>query len=134
MAMAGATLAKDPSIGPSSTIFQRAVDKFVKSLTAKQRQEFAMCSLDDVRQTVMTLQEKRGSQKNMRDMARVQAFLEAMEQYGKAVEAFLNCTPFLGYVWVWPFRKNQSFERADLLGTDKVHSSSTYPKNLAWIF
>src|SRR5438034_3610501 len=100
MAMAGATFMKDPSTGPPSTIFQRAVDKFTKSLTARQRQEFAMCSLDDVRQTVMTLQEKRGSQKNMRDMARVQAFLEAMEQYGKVVEAFLNCTPFLGYVWV----------------------------------
>ncbi|KAL9608549.1 MAG: hypothetical protein Q9167_006625 [Letrouitia subvulpina] len=33
-------------------------------------------------------------------MARVQSFLEAMDQYRKVVEAFLNCTPFLGYVWV----------------------------------
>jgi hypothetical protein len=107
--MAGTTFTKDPSIGSPSTSFQRAVDKFTKSLTVKQRQEFAVCSLDDVRQTVVTVQEKRGSQKNMRNMARLQAFLEAMEQYGKVVEVFLNCTPFLGYIWVWPFHKNPSF-------------------------
>lgn len=36
----------------------------------------------------------------MRNMARIQAFLEGMDDYRKVVEAFLNCTPFLGYVWV----------------------------------
>jgi len=107
MAMAGTTSIKDRSTGSPSTSFQRAVDKFTKSLTVKQRQEFAVCSLDDVRQAVVTLQEKRGSQKKMRNMARLQAFLEAMDQYRKVVEAFLNCTPFLGYIWVWPSYKNQ---------------------------
>jgi hypothetical protein len=100
MAMAGTTSINDFSTGSPSTSFQRAVDKFTRSLTPKQRQEFDGCSLDDVRQTVVTVQEKRGSQKTMRNMARLEAFLEAMEQYGKVVEAFLNCTPFLGYVWV----------------------------------
>lgn len=120
---------KGPSTASPSTSFQRAVDKFTKGLTVKQRQEFAGCSLNDVRQTVVTVQEKRGNQKNMRNMARLQAFLEAMEQYGKVVEAFLNCTPFLGYIWVWPSRKSQTFENADLLGTNKVHSSGTNPEN-----
>jgi hypothetical protein len=129
MTMAGTMSLKDPSTGSPSTSFQRAVDKFTKSLTDKQRQEFAVCSLNDVRQSVVTVQERRGSQKTMRNMARLQAFLEAMEQYGKVVELFLNCTPFLGYVWVWPPRKNQSSEKADRLGTNKVHSSGTNLKN-----
>jgi hypothetical protein len=107
--MSGITSTKEPSTGSPSTSFQRAVDKFNKSLTVKQRQEFSVCSLEDVRQTIVTIQEKQGSQKKMRNMARIQAFLEAMEQYGKVVEVFLNCTPFLGYIWVWPFRKNPSF-------------------------
>jgi hypothetical protein len=107
--MSGTTSTKEPSTGSLSTSFQRAVDKFSKSLTVKQRQEFSVCSLKDVRQTIVTIQEKQGSQKKMRNMARIQAFLEAMEQYGKVVEVFLNCTPFLGYIWVWPFHKNPSF-------------------------
>lgn len=90
-----------------SISFQNATDKFTKSLTAQQRQEFAACSLDDVRQSIVNIQEKRGNQKIMRNMARIQAFLEAMDQYRKVVESFLNCTPFLGYVWVCIFCMNQ---------------------------
>jgi hypothetical protein len=107
MAMAGTTSIKEIFGGTPSTSFQRAVEKFTKSLTVKQRHEFTVCSLDDVHQTIVTVQERRGDQKAMRNMARLQAFLEAMDQYRKVVEAFLNCTPFLGYVWVWPSRKNQ---------------------------
>jgi hypothetical protein len=101
MGMCGTMSTKGPSTGTPSTSFQRAVDKFTKSLTVKQRQEFAVCSLQDVHEAIVTIQEERGSQKNLRGMTRIQAFLEAMEQYRKAVEPFLNCTPFLGYVWVW---------------------------------
>jgi hypothetical protein len=107
--MSGTTSTKELSTGSPSTSFQRAVDKFNKNLTVKQRQEFSVCSLEDVRQTVVTIQEKQGSQKKMRNMARIQAFLEAMEQYEEIVKAFLNCTPFLCYIWVWPFLKNPSF-------------------------
>ena len=106
MAMAGTTSINNGFNGPPSTIFQRAVDKFTRSLTVKQRQEFAACSLDDVHETVATVQERRGRHKDMRNMARLQAFLEAMDQYRKVVEAFLNCTPFLGYVWVRSFSRN----------------------------
>jgi hypothetical protein len=105
MGMCGTMSTKEPSTGTPGISFQRAVDKFTRNLTVKQRQEFAVCSLEDVHEAIVTIQEKRGSQKNMRSMARIQAFLEAMEQYRKAVEPFLNCTPFLGYVWVWPSYK-----------------------------
>jgi hypothetical protein len=100
---------KEPSTAAHSTGFQRAVNKFTKILTVKQKQEFAVCSLEDVRQAILTIQEKRGSQKNMRNMARIQAFLEVMEQYGKVVEVLLNSTPFLGYVWVRRSYKYQPF-------------------------
>jgi hypothetical protein len=109
--MSGTISTKEPSTGSRSTSFQRAVDKFNKNLTVKQRNEFSLCSLEDVRQTVVTIQEKQGSQKKMRNMARIQAFLEAMEQYGKVVEVFLNFTPFLGYIWVWPSHKNPLFKK-----------------------
>jgi hypothetical protein len=33
-------------------------------------------------------------------MRKLEAFLEAMDQFGQVVEVFLNSTPFLCYVWV----------------------------------
>jgi len=111
---------EEPSTVSPSVSFQRAVDKFTRNLTAKQREEFAVCSLEDVRQTIVTAQERRGSQKTMRNMARIEAFLEAMEQYEKVMQAFINCTPFLGYIWVWPSRRTPLFGKTNLfgLGTD----------------
>ena len=88
-----------PSVA-SSNSFQRALDKFLGGLTDQQRREFGTCKLEDVWHEVVAIQNKRGDQKNMRDMARLQKFLEAMSQYEKVVDVFLNSTPFLGYVWV----------------------------------
>lgn len=103
MAMITANQTDRASLHSLSTCFQRASEKFAMSLTDKQRQDFIGCSLEDVRQTVKDLQKEREDRKKMRNMARLQAFLEAMDQYRKVVEAFLNCTPFLGYVWVGTF-------------------------------
>ena len=83
---------------PSS--FQRAIDRFTDSLAPNQRREFAACTLEDVTKEVVTMQERRGNQKTMRGMARLQGFLEAMRQYGEVMNALLNTTPFLGYIWV----------------------------------
>ena len=87
------------SVAPSNS-FQRALDKFLRGLTDQQRHEFPACKLEDVWREVVAIQKKRGDQKNMRDMARLQKFLEAMSQYEKVVDVFLNTTPFLSYVWV----------------------------------
>lgn len=103
MAMVTANRTDRASVHSLSMCFQRASEKFAARLSNKQRQEFTECSLEDVRQTVKDLQKEREGQKKMRNMARLQAFLEAMDQYRKVVEAFLNCTPFLGYVWVGSF-------------------------------
>jgi hypothetical protein len=111
MAMFTASRTDRASSHSPSTCFQRASEKFATSLTDKQRRDFTKCSLEDVRQTVENLQKERGDQKKMRNMARLQAFLEAMDQYRKVVEAFLNCTPFLGYVWVGNFLNWQFYSR-----------------------
>lgn len=36
----------------------------------------------------------------MRNIARIQSFLEAIDQFGKVMEVFLNTTAFVAYVWV----------------------------------
>ena len=98
----------------TSASFQRALEKFTKNLTEKQRREFSSCTLEHVHHTISVIQHNRGNQKNMRDMARIESFLEAMDQLGKVVEVFLNCTPFLGYVWVCSSHKYQHFWKCRL--------------------
>ena len=88
-----------PTQSPSA-IFQRAIEKFTRNLSPKQRQEFQACTLEDVIQEVQMIQERRGNQRALRGMARLQKFIEAMKQYGEIVNVLLNSTPFLGYVWV----------------------------------
>ena len=80
--------------------FEKAAERFKSVLTEKQRENFATCSLQDVYQSINDIQQSQGNRNALRDIARVRAFLEGMDEYRKVVEAFLNCTPFMGYVWV----------------------------------
>ncbi|KAI4216632.1 MAG: hypothetical protein LQ351_001121 [Letrouitia transgressa] len=82
-----------------SLAFKKAVEKFTKTLSAKQKKDFTHSTLEDVYDAIKSIQDRRGSDQTLRNMARVQSFLEAMDEYRKVIEAFLNCTPFLGYVW-----------------------------------
>lgn len=83
-----------------SLIVQRAESKFVESLSPKQRSDFSHSTLEDVYQTILDIQKKHGSSKELRNMARMEGFLHAMNQLGEMVDRFLNSTPFMGYVWV----------------------------------
>ena len=83
-----------------SECFDRAVHRFTNSLSPRQKREFTSCSLEEVYDSITDIQNEHGSRHAMRNMARITAFLEGMDEYRKVVEAFLNCTPFMGYVWV----------------------------------
>lgn len=84
---------------PSSS-FQRSLARFRDTLSPEQRQEFKICTLEDVHVAIESIQRVHGRQRRLRNMNRVKGFLEAMEQYGKVIEVFLNSTEILGFVWV----------------------------------
>ena len=84
----------------ASLSFSKAIERFTSHLSPKQRAEFKYATLEDVHEAIQQIQETRGRENGMRGLARMQAFLEAMDQYRKVIQSFENCTPFLGYVWV----------------------------------
>ncbi|KAJ0425196.1 hypothetical protein BJY00DRAFT_308523 [Aspergillus carlsbadensis] len=92
--MATSNSPKTPSIA-----FQNALDKFASSLTKKQKLEFAVTKYEDVEDAIERIQQQYGEKKELQNMYRIQSFLEAMNEYGKVVEVFLNCTPFVAYIW-----------------------------------
>ena len=74
--------------------------KFVSSLSASQQQEFATCKLQDVVDAIDCIQHEQGPQKQLRNLARIQPFIETMDGYEQVVHRFLNATIGLGYIWV----------------------------------
>jgi len=73
---------------------------FVSSLSTSQRQEFTTCKLQDVVGAIESIQHEQGTQKKLQNLARIQAFIEAMDGYEKVVNRFLNITIGFGYMWV----------------------------------
>ena len=80
--------------------FQRALARFKSHLTPEEQDKFGFTSLEDVQETIAQIQSAQGSKRRMRNLTRLKGFIEAMEQYGKIIEVFLNVSEFIAFVWV----------------------------------
>ena len=89
--------------------FQRALARFKGHLSTEQQEEFSITSLEDVQETIARIQDAQGSEGRMRNLTRIKGFVEAMEEYGKVVEVFLNVSDIIAFVWV--SRKPLSFRQ-----------------------
>jgi hypothetical protein len=97
--MATSSVPRAPSIA-----FQKALDRFTNSLSEEQKRDWAVTSYEDVEDAIDRIQCHYGDEKSMQSMFRLESFLEAMKEYGTVVELFLNCTPFVAYIWVCTLR------------------------------
>ncbi|KAF2178019.1 hypothetical protein K469DRAFT_601007, partial [Zopfia rhizophila CBS 207.26] len=79
--------------------FQKALDEFCSDLSPDDRDEISCTSLQELQKCILEIQQKHYSARKVTNMVRLRAFLEAMEQYGKVIEVFLNTTNFLAFVW-----------------------------------
>jgi len=91
-----------PGPGPSGqeTVFHKVLEQFKASISDNDREEFQFVTLDDLQAVIASIQEKQASEKKMRNLARLEKFLEAMDEYGKVIEIFLNNSQFIAFVWV----------------------------------
>lgn len=88
--------------GPSPDSFERALNTFKQSLSPTLTRQFSICTLQDVKTAIRDIQQKEGQAQDgrLRNMARLKAFIEAMEEFGKVVEIFLNANEFVCFIWV----------------------------------
>jgi hypothetical protein len=80
-------------------IFQMTLASFKTRLTPQEQDDFRFATLEDVRKVIDSIQNEQESLKTMMNMSRIQSFLEAMEQFGKVIEVFLNVSDFVAFVW-----------------------------------
>ena len=85
---------------PDVNSFQRALNKFKKSLSPDLINQFSVCTLQDVQQICRDIQQDQGSDGNLQYMRRLDGFIEAMENLGKVMEVFLNAHNFVCFIWV----------------------------------
>lgn len=81
-------------------VFQKALENFKKDLTVRQRREFAISTLQDVKDEVNKIQIQHGSAKKLRGMSRMSKFLETMQQLEQVVSVFLNVSEVVAFIWV----------------------------------
>ncbi|KAH8594339.1 hypothetical protein B0O99DRAFT_574078 [Bisporella sp. PMI_857] len=79
--------------------FQQVLANFTKRLSKDELSDFKFSSLQDVLATVEIIQAEQGQKKKMMNLTRIQRFLEAMNNYGKVIEVFLNASDILCFVW-----------------------------------
>lgn len=86
-------------MAPLEDSFRISLTKFKKDLTQKEQDDFQITSLEDVRHEIGRIQNEQARRKEMLNMTRIQSFLEAMEQFGKVIEVFVNTSEFVAFVW-----------------------------------
>ena len=85
-----------PAVGTS---FQTALTKFQNRLTGKDLLEFKATTYDKLCHEIALLQQEQESLKSMMNLSRIQSFIEAMDQFGKVIEIFLNVSDVVAFVW-----------------------------------
>ncbi|KAE9374277.1 hypothetical protein N431DRAFT_371745 [Stipitochalara longipes BDJ] len=79
--------------------FEVILANFKNKLTPKERQDFQFVTLDDVRETAVRIQKDQETLKTMMNMRRLEAFVEAMKQFGEVIGIFTNASIFVAFVW-----------------------------------
>jgi hypothetical protein len=83
-----------------SIIFSLIFEKFKAGLTDDERTEFQFTTLDDLRIELKKIQNKHTSERKQMWMNRLSRFLEAMGEYDKVIQVFVNPSQYLAFIWV----------------------------------
>jgi hypothetical protein len=86
-------------MGSTKYTFEAILSDFKTRLTPKEQESFQFVTLDDVRKTALLIQKDQEQLKSMMNLARIESFLEAMDQFGKVIEVFVNASSFVAFVW-----------------------------------
>ncbi|CAM1509838.1 Fc.00g001730.m01.CDS01 [Cosmosporella sp. VM-42] len=105
--------------GPNADSFQRALKKFKQSLSQDLINQFSISTLQDVRQVCHDIQQEHGNEGKLRNMRRLEGFIEAMEHLGKVMEVFLNVHELVCFIW-GPVKLLLSIARTYLDSFDKL--------------
>ncbi|KAI1412101.1 hypothetical protein F5Y13DRAFT_164339 [Hypoxylon sp. FL1857] len=85
---------------PEESPFRQALERFKNEhLMGTETEKFQFTDLNSLKYAIKQIQDEQASKNKMRNLNKLKAFLEGMEQYEKLIEVFLNATQYLAFVW-----------------------------------
>lgn len=77
-----------------------AFERFSTTVTPEDRREFSSTRLEDVRAAALQIERQLANRRSLRNMRRLQPFLQGIEHYSKCIEVLCNGTEYLPWIWV----------------------------------
>jgi hypothetical protein len=95
---------QQPTLTPSSShipseAFRKALDEFRTRLSADELCQFKSTTYEQLLDELKILQKKQEKIKEIKNLNRIQSFLEGMNQIGKTIEVFLNVHQVVCFIW-----------------------------------
>jgi hypothetical protein len=115
----------DVTTGPLESRFQQSLEEFKKTLSQDDIHDFTFTTLDDLKKLVLQIQRDQATSSHMKNLKRIAPFLEAIDQYDKIVQIFLNCTNYIAFIWASNYRELTRAAADCLLGTRQVSSADS---------
>lgn len=87
----------------ASRAFDTALSSFKNGLTEKEKLDFSQTSIDDVYTETKRIQERQSQQGLLRNLRRIQPYINGLVQYSKVIEVFVQVKPeIMAFIWVFP--------------------------------
>ena len=78
---------------------KEAFSKLKDSISSQDAQDFQSTTLQDVRSAAHKIEQQQAQRQSLRNMRRIEPFLNFMESYSRVIEVF--CQGFSPMAWVW---------------------------------
>ncbi|KAI1091079.1 putative zinc finger protein [Rostrohypoxylon terebratum] len=79
--------------------FEKAIGGFKEGLRRREIDDFKSTTLDELRTGIITLQATQHSKRELRNLNRLQPFLEATEQYAEVIREFCDNDDIVAFLW-----------------------------------
>jgi hypothetical protein len=95
--LSSATTATSPK--KSGHMIRSALQRFKARLSPKNLTGFPNCTYEDLCQEMKRIQLEQEKSREMMNMFRIHTFLNTMNEFGKVLEVFLNCSDAVAFIW-----------------------------------
>ena len=86
---------------PTKDPFTVALERFRNNLTPTEISQFNFTTIDDVWTEVETIQDEQSARRSLRNMKRIEPFINGLRNYSAVLEVFVQAKPeIMAFIWV----------------------------------
>ena len=79
---------------------EAAFKRFELKIYPVDQYDFRTATLGDVKKAAREVESHLAARKSLRNLKRIQPFLDGLERYSKVIEVLCQGTPYLSFIWV----------------------------------